>query len=266
MNITIEALFEAGVHFGHQLRRWNPKSKEFIHGTYNKTSIIDLEKTYKALKESTKALESLVASGEDVLFVGTKEQAQELIREAGNALNMPFCANRWLGGTLTNFKTIKNSLKKYARFQKMDEDGILGSMHKKEASVIRREMSRMHRNFEGIQGLKTLPSAMFVVDGNHEKIAITEANRLGIPVFGLIDTNTDPSNVDYVIPGNDDAVKAIHIIIETVVEAVQRGLAQRSTQEPVINLNITAAHTGEAADISLTLSDEKSSSLKYIFN
>ncbi len=230
MEVTLKDLLDAGVHFGHQRRRWNPRSREFVYGHLHGVSVIDLEKTHACLEKAGKFLEDLVAEGGNVLLVGTKRQAQELIREAGQATGMPFCANRWLGGGLTNFQTIKRSLAKYKKYKAMDEDGSLSKMHKKEEAAVRREMARMHRNFEGMLGLEKLPAAMVVIDIKNEEIAVAEARRLSIPVVGLVDTNADPSLVDYPIPGNDDAVKALRIIVDTIVEFIQAGLSQRESR------------------------------------
>jgi small subunit ribosomal protein S2 len=231
MNITPKDLLDAGVHFGHQTRRWNPRSRPYIYDHRNGISIIDLEKTFGLLEKACNFAEELVASGKDILFVGTKKQAQEIVREAAVACNMPFCANRWMGGTLTNFATIKTSLAKYKRFLEMENDGTLDKLPGKEAAAIRRQMSRMHRNFEGMLEVKELPKAMFVVDTHTESIAVAEARRLNIPILALVDTNSDPSLVDYPVPGNDDAVKAIRIVVETISEAIQNGMARRETRQ-----------------------------------
>ena len=230
MNVTLKDLLDAGVHFGHQRKRWNPRSREFVYGHLHGVSVIDLEKTHACLEKAGKFLEDLVAEGGNVLLVGTKRQAQELVREAGQATGMPFCANRWLGGALTNFQTIKGSLAKYKKYKAMDEDGSLGKMHKKEEAAVRREMARMHRNFEGMLSLEKLPAAMFVVDIKNEEIAVAEARRLSIPLVGLVDTNADPTLLDYPIPGNDDAVKSLRIIVDTIVEFIQAGLSQRESR------------------------------------
>jgi small subunit ribosomal protein S2 len=227
MNITVRDLLDAGVHFGHQIRRWNPRSKPFIHDHRHGISIIDLEKTYQQLEISCQFLEELVAKGKDVLFVATKKQAKDIIREASTNVNMPFSVNRWMGGTLTNFVTIKSSLAKYHKFLAMEADGRLAKLPGKESAAIRRQMERMYRNFEGLKEVKDLPGAMFVVDIKSEAIAIAEARILGIPVVAIVDTNSDPSLVDYPIPANDDAAKSIRIIVETITEAVQNGLANR---------------------------------------
>ncbi|MDR1907151.1 MAG: 30S ribosomal protein S2 [Puniceicoccales bacterium] len=224
MNVTISDLFEAGVHLGHQKRRWNPKSKGFIYDHRGGISIIDLEKTYKQLEEACVFLQELTSKGQKVLFVATKKQAQEVVREVATSLGMPFCVNRWLGGCLTNFETVKRSLNKYRRFLAMEADGSLATMLKKEASVIRRQMIRMHRGFEGMLEVNDLPDALFIVDVNYEDIAVMEANRLHIPIVAIVDTNSDPTHIAHVIPANDDSVKSIKIILETVSEAIQTGL------------------------------------------
>ena len=231
MNITPKDLLDAGVHFGHQLRRWNPKSKPYVYDNRNGISIIDLEQTHALLEKAYAKIEDTVASGKDVLFIGTKKQAQEIMREAATACQMPFCVNRWMGGGLTNFTTIKTSLAKYRKFLKMDQDGELEKLPGKEEAAIRRQMSRMNRNFEGMLEVNDLPAAVFVVDTKNEEIAVAEANRLGIPVIGLVDTNSDPTVLDFPIPGNDDAVKSIRIIVETILEAAQSGLAQREAKK-----------------------------------
>lgn len=231
MNISLRDLLDAGVHFGHQLRRFNPKSKPYIFDVRHGITIVDLEKTYACLERACEFVEGLVASGKDIMFVGTKRQAQEIIREAATACQMPFAAGRWMGGGLTNFETIKSSLKKYREFLEMDNDGRLARLHKKEGAAIRRRMTRMNRNFEGFLNLQAHPAALFVVDTKTEYIAVAEANRLGIPVVALVDTNSDPTKVDYPIPGNDDAIKAIRIIVEAVMEAALNGLAQRHARQ-----------------------------------
>jgi len=227
MNITLKDLLDSGVHFGHQIRRYNPKAKKFVYDNRHGISIIDLEKTYEQLEKASAFIEDLVASGKDILFVGTKRQAQDIVREVATSSNMPYAASRWLGGCLTNFSTIKASMDKYRRYLSMESDGSMDKLHNKEASAIRREMSRMNRNFEGLINMKNLPAAMFVVDSKSEAIAVAEANRLKIPVIGLVDTNSDPSLLSYPIPGNDDSIKSIRIILETVMDAVQAGLARR---------------------------------------
>lgn len=230
MNITVKDLLDAGVHFGHQTKRWNPRSKPYVFDHRQGVTIIDLGKTFAALEKACAFLENLVADGGNVLLVGTKRQAQELVREAAAATHMPFCTNRWLGGTLTNFATIKRSIAKFKKFQQMETDGELAKLSGKEASAIKREMARMQRNFEGILEMGELPAALFAVDTGYEDIAVAEAGRVGIPSIGLVDTNCDPSVLTYPIPGNDDAVKSVRIVVEAVVDAIQKGLAQRDSR------------------------------------
>ena len=230
MNITVKDLLDAGVHFGHQTRRWNPKSKPYVYDHRSGVSIIDLEKTFAALEKAVAFAEEIVAEGKDIMFIGTKRQAQEILREASNMCGMPYCVNRWLGGTLTNFETILTSLKKYRKFQNMEASGELSKLYAKEAAAIRREMSRMDRNFEGIKDITKLPGVAFIVDIKNEEIAVAECRKLGIPVIAMVDTNSDPSLVDFPIPANDDAVKSIRLITEVIVEAIQNGLSRRTAQ------------------------------------
>lgn len=230
MNVTPKDLLDAGVHLGHQTKRWNPRSKPYVFGHRQGITIIDLEKTHAALEKACAFLESAVAAGDNVLLVGTKRQAQELIKEAAAATGMPYVTNRWMGGTLTNFETIKKSLAKFKKYQAQDANGELAKLSSKEESAIRREMARMTRNFDGIVGLDSLPAAMFVIDAGYEEIAVLEAKRLGIPCIGLVDTNSDPTQLSHPIPGNDDAAKSIRIIVETIVGAIQAGLAHRETR------------------------------------
>jgi small subunit ribosomal protein S2 len=230
LSINVKDLLDAGVHFGHQTKRWNPRSKPYVFDHRQGITIIDLGKTFTALEKAVAYLEETVANGGNVLLVGTKRQAQEIVREAASATNMPFCVDRWLGGTLTNYETVKKSIAKYKKYQQMDTAGELGKFSRKEESAIRREMARMQRNFAGIVDMGDLPSAMFVVDVSHEAIAVAEADRCGIPAVALVDTNSDPTTVKFPIPGNDDAVKSIRIIVDTVVAAIQSGLAQRDSR------------------------------------
>ncbi|MBT6380775.1 MAG: 30S ribosomal protein S2 [Opitutales bacterium] len=245
MNVELTDLLDAGVHFGHQVKRWNPKSKSFVFDHRQGISIIDLSKSYSGLKAAHEFVEETAAKGGEILFVGTKRQAQEVIREAAAECGMPFCASRWLGGTLTNWQTITRSIAKYKKYQSMEADGSLSKLPKKEGSAIRREMERMNRNFEGIVKMEKPPAAMIVVDVKYEDIAIGEAKRCKIPVAALVDTNSDPSLVDYPIPGNDDAVKAIRIILEVLVEGVQSGLAQRQARQDKAGAQKQAAATAQ---------------------
>ena len=229
---------DAGVHFGHQVRRWNPKSKPFVYDNRHGISIINLEKTYDLLEKAAQAIEEIVASGKQVLLVGTKRQAIEPIRELAAATNMPFCVNRWMGGTLTNYETVSNSIAKYKKFLRMEEDGSLDKMHGKESAAIKRQMARMHRDFEGLLNLQGIPGALFVVDSFNEEIAVAEANRLKIPVIALVDSNSDPSVLSHPIPGNDDSTKSIRIIIDVILDAIQSGASKR-VQAPTKRKDIT---------------------------
>ncbi len=249
MNITPKDLLDAGVHFGHQLKRWNPKSKPFVYGNKNGISIIDLEKTHQLLGEACEFIENIVSSGKDIWFIGTKRQAQEIIREGASACKMPFCVNRWMGGGLTNFTTMKTSLIKYRKFLKMDETGELEKLPGKEEAAIRRQMSRMNRNFEGILNIEELPAALFIIDVKNEEIAVAEANRLNIPIVGLVDTNSDPTPIQYPIPGNDDAVKSIRIIVESIVDAIDSGVQKRELkQSGKVSKSVTPETTFEQED------------------
>ena len=230
ISVTAKDLLDAGVHFGHQTKRWNPRSKPYVFDHRQGISIIDLGKTHSALEKACAFLTETVANGGVVLFVGTKRQAQDIIREAATATNMPFCVDRWLGGTLTNFQTVTRSIAKFKKYQQMETSGELDKLPSKEVAAIKREMTRMTRNFNGIADMGSLPAAMFVVDVNHEEIAVAEGNRCEIATVGLVDTNSDPTLLKYPIPGNDDAVKSIRIIVEAVVAAVQAGLAQRDSR------------------------------------
>ncbi|HVU15527.1 MAG TPA: 30S ribosomal protein S2 [Candidatus Didemnitutus sp.] len=249
MNITPKDLLDAGVHLGHQTRRWNPRSKPYVFGHRQGITIIDLEKTHAALEKACAYIENLVASGGDVLLVGTKRQAQELVREAAAATNMPYVTTRWMGGTLTNFETIKKSLAKFKKYQTMDSNGDLAKLPKKEESAIRREMARMTRNFDGITNLAALPGAVFAIDVSYEEIAVREAKRMNIASIGLVDTNSDPTLLTHPIPGNDDATKSIRIVIDAVVEAIQKGLAARESRHTTRQADKTeAAPAAVAAD------------------
>jgi small subunit ribosomal protein S2 len=230
ISVTVKDLLDAGVHFGHQTKRWNPRSKPYVFDHRQGISIIDLGKTHKALEKACAFIEETVGNGGNLLFVGTKRQAQEIVREAATSTNMPYCVDRWLGGTLTNFATVKRSIAKFKKYQAMETNGEMDKLPSKEVAAIKREMTRMTRNFNGIADMGDLPSAMFIVDVNHEEIAVAEGNRCNIPTIGLVDTNSDPSLLTYPIPGNDDAVKSVRIIVDAVVAAVQAGLGSRDSR------------------------------------
>jgi small subunit ribosomal protein S2 len=255
MNLTVKDLLDAGVHFGHQTRRWNPKSRPFVFDHRNGISIIDLEKTHACLVTATAAAEEIVASGKDILFVSTKPQAQDIVREAAKSTNMPYAVSRWLGGTLTNWATVKVSLDKYRKYLVMERDGSLAKMHKKEAAAIKREMLRMARNFEGLLEFRNIPGALVVIDTHLEEIAVAEANRLDVPVIGLCDTNSDPSRCSHPIPGNDDATKAIRLVVEALTQAIQAGLARRSKEQPKRQaVSAVSRDLGDASQPEVTIS------------
>ena len=218
--ISMNYLLEAGVHFGHQKRRWNPKMKEYIYTTRDDIYIIDLQKTVKKLEEAYAAMKEIAQQGGKVLFVGTKKQAQEAAEECAVRTNNYFVNERWLGGTLTNFKTIRSRIRRMEEIENMEKDGTFEALPKKEVIQIRKEYDKLNKNLRGIREMKRLPQAMVIVDPRKEEIAIKEAHILGIPVFGVVDTNCDPDVVDYVIPGNDDAVRAVKLLIGALTNAI----------------------------------------------
>lgn len=218
--ISMNYLLEAGVHFGHQKRRWNPKMGEYIYTTRDDIYIIDLSKTVKKLEEAYDALKEIATNGGKVLFVGTKKQAQEAVEESAVRTNMYFMNERWLGGTLTNFKTIRGRIKRLEEIEKQEEDGTFELLPKKEVIQIKKEYEKLNKNLRGIREMKKIPEALVIVDPRKEDIAIKEAHKLGIPVFGIVDTNCDPDVVDYVIPGNDDAVRAVKLLIGALTNAI----------------------------------------------
>ena len=218
--ISMNYLLEAGVQFGHQKRRWNPKMKEYIFTTRDDIYIIDLQKTVKKLEEAYEALKEIAQNEGKVLFVGTKKQAQEAAEECATRTNMYFINERWLGGTLTNFKTIRSRIRRMEEIEKMEEDGTFDALPKKEVIGLRKEYEKLNKNLRGIREMKKMPQAMVIVDPRKEEIAIKEAHILGIPVFGIVDTNCDPDMVDYVIPGNDDAVRSVKLLIGALTNAI----------------------------------------------
>ena len=218
--VSMNYLLEAGVHFGHQKRRWNPKMKEFIYTTRDDIYIIDLQKTVKKLEEAYEAMKEIAQNGGSVLFVGTKKQAQEAAEECATRTNMYFVNERWLGGTLTNFKTIRSRIKRMEEIEKMEQEGVFEMLPKKEVIQIKKEYDKLNKNLRGIREMKKMPQALVIVDPRKEEIAIKEARILGIPVFGIVDTNCDPDMVDYVIPGNDDAVRAVKLLVGVLTNAI----------------------------------------------
>ena len=218
--VSMNYLLEAGVQFGHQKRRWNPKMKEYIFTTRDDIYIIDLQKTVKKLEEAYEAMKEIAANGGKVLYVGTKKQAQEAAEECATRTGMYFVNERWLGGTLTNFKTIRSRIRRMEEIEKMETDGTFEALPKKEVIQIKKEYEKLNKNLRGTREMKKLPQAMVIVDPRKEDIAIKEARILGIPVFGIVDTNCDPDMVDYVIPGNDDAVRSVKLLIGVLTNAV----------------------------------------------
>jgi len=221
--VSMKQLLEAGVHFGHQTRRWNPKMAEYIFTERNGIYIIDLQKTVKKIEEAYMFVRDVAANGGDILFVGTKKQAQDSIREEAVRVGMYYVSERWPGGMLTNFKTIRKSIQRLCQIEKMEEDGTFDLLPKKEVLKLVHEKEILEKNYGGIKEMKSAPAAMFVVDPKKEKIAISEAHALGIPVVAIVDTNCDPDEVDYPIPGNDDAIRAVKLIAETMANAILEG-------------------------------------------
>jgi small subunit ribosomal protein S2 len=226
-NITMKELLEAGVHFGHQTKRWNPKMKEFIFGERNGIYIIDLQKTLKMFKEASKFVQDLAAEGRIILFVGTKRQAQDAISEEAQRCSMFYVNQRWLGGLLTNWVTVQKSVKRLKELDEMATDGRYDLLPKKEVIKLERERKHLQANLAGIKNMTRLPDAIFVIDSNKEQIAVREARKLGIPVVAVVDTNCDPSEVDYVIPGNDDALRAIRLFTSKISESIAEGVHAR---------------------------------------
>ncbi len=223
-SITMKELLEAGVHFGHQTKRWNPKMKEYIFGERNGIYIIDLQKTLKMFKEATKFVSDLTSTGKIVLFVGTKRQAQDAVAEEAKRAGMPYINSRWLGGLLTNWVTCQKSVKRLAELDEMAVDGRFELMTKKEVIKLERERKHLNTNLAGIKNMRRLPDAIFVIDSNNEAIAVAEARKLGIPVVAVVDTNCDPTVVDYVIPGNDDALRAIRLFTTKIADSAFEGV------------------------------------------
>ena len=244
--IAMRDMLAAGVHFGHQTRFWNPKMAPHIFGARNKIHIINLAATVPALEAALAEVRRLAARRHKILFVGTKRAASKVVREQAERVDMPFIDQRWLGGTLTNYKTIRQSIRRLADLETQAEDGTFDVLTKKEGLQKRRLLEKLERSLGGIKEMGGLPDALFVVDVNHERIAVSEANKLGIPVIGIVDTNSDPSGVDYVIPGNDDAIRAIRLFVTAVADAVEEGRA-RGTGEVAIEEFVEIEETTAAA-------------------
>ena len=229
--VSMKQLLEAGVHFGHQTRRWNPKMQTYIYTERNGIYIIDLQKTVKKLEEAYSFIKEVAANGQSVLFVGTKKQAQEAIREEASRVNMYFVNSRWLGGMLTNFKTMRSRVERMNQLKKMQEDGTFDMLPKKEVVKLLHELEKLEKYLGGVKEMRKLPGALFVVDPRKEHNAVAEARKLGIPVVAIVDTNCDPDEVDYVIPGNDDAIRAIRLISSVMANAITEGKQGEETTE-----------------------------------
>ena len=219
-HVTMREMLQAGVHFGHQTRYWNPKMAPFIFGARNKIHIINLEHTVPAMNSALDALSKMAANKNKVLFVGTKRAAGKIVAEQAARAGMPYVSHRWLGGMLTNYKTIRQSVRRLRELETQSQDGTFDKLTKKEALMRHRDMDKLERSIGGIKEMSGLPDALFVIDVDHERIAIQEANKLGIPVFGIVDTNSNPEGVDYVIPGNDDAIRAIKLYVTAVADTM----------------------------------------------
>jgi len=230
--VSMKQLLEAGVHFGHQTRRWNPKMKRFIHGERGGIYLIDLHQTLSGIEKSYVFVRDLVANGGTVLFIGTKKQAQDSIQGYAEKCGMPYINQRWLGGMLTNFETISKRVSKMKEYQRMRDSGEFEAMPKKEALLLTRELDKLERNLNGIRDLERLPDAVFILDTKKEDIAVTEANKLGIPVVAVVDTNCDPDIIQYVIPGNDDAIRSGSLLTRVIADAVLEGRLMRSKTHP----------------------------------
>ncbi|MDK2836462.1 MAG: small subunit ribosomal protein [Thermosediminibacterales bacterium] len=221
--ISMKQLLEAGVHFGHQTRRWNPKMANYIFTERNGIYIIDLQKTVKKVEEAYEFIKGLAAEGKNILFVGTKKQAQESIKEEAERCGMFYVNQRWLGGMLTNFKTIRKRIERLHELKKMEEEGMFDILPKKEVMGLKHEQEKLEKFLGGIKNMTKLPDALFVVDPRKERIAVSEARKLGIPIVAIVDTNCDPDEIDYVIPGNDDAIRAVKLLTEKMADAVLEG-------------------------------------------
>jgi small subunit ribosomal protein S2 len=256
--VSIKDLLNAGVHFGHQQRFWNPKMESYIFDTRKKISIIDLEITKECLNAAASKAEEICSKGNKVLFVGTKRSASKTIRESASSLGLPYIDKRWLGGTLTNWKTIRGSIRRLLDIEELKSSGRINKLSKKEAVDITKEYAKLDASVGGIKDMKGLPDALFVVDVAHEKIAVTEARKMGIPIIALVDTNSNPDGIDHIIPGNDDAIRSIRLITKVIADSCARGLASSSgglnipsndEEVPAVKVKKTAVTSGKALNI-----------------
>jgi small subunit ribosomal protein S2 len=232
--VSMRDMLQAGVHFGHQTRYWNPKMGQYIFGARNKIHIINLEQTVPAFNEALEVVKQMAAQKKKILFVGTKRAARKTIKEQAERAGQPYVSNRWLGGMLTNYKTIRASIRRFRELQAQSTDGTFEKLTKKEALMRTRMMEKLELSIGGIKDMGGLPDAMFVIDVEHERIAIQEANKLGIPVIGIVDTNSDPAGVDYIIPGNDDAIRAIKLYVTAMADSCVEGLGDSAGQDEYV--------------------------------
>lgn len=247
--VTMRDLLKAGAHFGHQTRYWNPKMAQYIFGARNNIHIINLEHTVPAMNEALDFVQKLASNKNKILFVGTKRAAGKIIKEEAERAGMPFVHHRWLGGMLTNYKTIRQSIKRYRDLEAQKKDGTFDQITKKEQLMRMREIEKLERSIGGIKDMGGLPDALFVIDVDHERIAVNEANKLGIPVIGVVDTNSDPDGVDFVIPGNDDAIRAIQIYVQAVANTILDGKsADMSGTDEFVEVPVDAADQGQEAE------------------
>ncbi|NLM45381.1 MAG: 30S ribosomal protein S2 [Firmicutes bacterium] len=250
--VSMKQLLEAGVHFGHQTRRWNPKMKPYIFTERNGIYIIDLQKTVRMIDDVYNFVRDLARDGGKILFVGTKKQAQESIQQEAERCGMYYVNQRWLGGMLTNFKTIRNRVNRLLELEKMEEDGVFDVLPKKEVIRLRHEYEKLNKYLSGVRNMRTLPDALFIVDPRKERIAVAEARKLGIPIVAIVDTNCDPDEIDYIIPGNDDAIRAVKLIAGKIADAVLEGLEGRQDYVPIAEgtEEVGEAEEEEAAEAS----------------
>ncbi len=261
--VTMRQMLEAGLHFGHQTRRWNPKMKPYIYGPRNGIYIVNLDVTMKMFRKAYAYIVDVVADGGNILFVGTKRQAQAIVREEAERCGMFFVNHRWLGGMMTNFQTIKHSVDRLKKIEAMQEDGSINRFPKKEILLMEKERIKLDRNLGGIKNMRTLPDVLFVIDPKKEEIAISEANKLSIPVVALTDTNCDPDGITYVIPGNDDAIRAIKLITSLIGDAVLEGKARRGEEaEPDVDELEAAMSSDVPASTSENNDEEKTAEIE----
>lgn len=249
--VTMKQLLEAGVHFGHQTRRWNPKMKEYIFTERNGIYIIDLQKTVRGVEVAYNFIRDVVANGESVLFVGTKKQAHDTVKEEAERCGEFYVNERWLGGMLTNFRTIRTRIQRLKELEEREADGSLDLLPKKEAAILRKELEKLRRFLGGIRSMERLPGALFVIDPRKERIAVSEARKLGIPIVAIVDTNCDPDEVDYVIPGNDDAIRAIRLLTGVIADAVlegKEGHQGADEQESAGEAEVASEEVGEESE------------------